>query len=246
MNLYIFGRKYLQTFFRKLYFFSLRGMNYNILDSGELYTIKYLKGVIKSKKPILFDVGANIGGYTEKLLKHFGEHSEIHAFEPSLQTFQKFNNRIESNSVRLNNFGLGEKKEQIKLYQPNNASTHASMYKHNDQLDYDEIDIKIETLDNYFKTAQLSKIDFLKIDVEGNDLAVLKGGKELLEKGLIDYIQFEFGGCHISARNYLKDFFEILKPNYKIYRILKDGFIELSYTEHLEIFAYANYLAVKL
>lgn len=62
----------------------------------------------------------------------------------------------------------------------------------------------------------------------------------------IEVIQFEFGGCNIDSRTYFQDFYYLLKDNYKIYRILKNGLIEIkSYKEIYEIFITINYLAIK-
>lgn len=62
----------------------------------------------------------------------------------------------------------------------------------------------------------------------------------------IDAIQFEFGGCNIDSRTFFQDFFYLLKDNYKIYRVLKDGLLEMPiYKETYEIFITINYLAIK-
>ena len=62
----------------------------------------------------------------------------------------------------------------------------------------------------------------------------------------IDAIQFEFGGCNIDSRTFFQDFFYLLKDHYKIYRVLKDGLLEMPiYKETYEIFITINYLAIK-
>ena len=62
----------------------------------------------------------------------------------------------------------------------------------------------------------------------------------------IDMIQSEFGGCNIDLRTFFQDFFYLLKDNYKIFRILKDGVMEMpTYKETYEIFMTINYLAVR-
>jgi hypothetical protein len=106
--------------------------------------------------------------------------------------------------------------------------------------------IPIDTVDNFCKNNSISSISFLKIDVEGFDLDVLKGAKSMIDNGQIDLIQFEFGGTQIIPRIFIKDFWEILNTNYSIHRILKNGLLEIKeYSDSLEIFAYANYLAIK-
>ena len=47
----------------------------------------------------------------------------------------------------------------------------------------------------------------MKIDVEGAELDVLLGAKELLNKGHIDYLQFEYGGTFVDANVTLRQVF---------------------------------------
>lgn len=76
-------------------------------------------------------------------------------------------------------------------------------------------------------------------------LKVLKGAKDLIGKNSIDFIQFEFGGANIDSRTYFQDFYYLLTPYYKIYRILKDGLIAIdAYKEIYEIFLTTNFLAI--
>jgi len=68
----------------------------------------------------------------------------------------------------------------------------------------------------------------------------------MLHSGSIDFIQFEFGGCNIDSRTYFQDFYYLLKDNYKIYRIVKDGIYPINqYREMYEAFITTNYLAEK-
>lgn len=85
----------------------------------------------------------------------------------------------------------------------------------------------------------------MKLDVEGHELAVLKGGKQMLDDGKIHVIQFEFGGCNIDSRTYFQDFFYLLSPGFRIYRIVKDGLFPIEeYSEDLEVFKTTNYLCI--
>lgn len=74
----------------------------------------------------------------------------------------------------------------------------------------------------------------------------MNGAKQMINDKRIDAIQFEFGGCNIDSRTFFQDFFYLLKDNYKIYRVLKDGLLEMPiYKETYEIFITINYLAIK-
>lgn len=87
--------------------------------------------------------------------------------------------------------------------------------------------IKLTTLDIFCDEENINSIDFLKIDVEGNEYNVLLGAKELLNNKKINVMQFEFGGTCIDARIFFRDFWELLHPTYDIYRINNDSLIEI-------------------
>jgi hypothetical protein len=59
-------------------------------------------------------------------------------------------------------------------------------------------------------------------------------------------IQFEFGGCNIDSRSYLRDFHDLLGTSYVLHRLLRGGLRELPrYAELQEIFITTNYVAVR-
>lgn len=91
----------------------------------------------------------------------------------------------------------------------------------------------------------IPRIDFLKIDVEGNELEVLKGSEKMLLDNSIHIIQLEYGGTYIDANIFLKNVFEYLeKFELSLYKILF-GKIELvNYHKDLENFQYCNYLII--
>ena len=69
--------------------------------------------------------------------------------------------------------------------------------------------VRLETLDGCCQRAEIQAIDFIKIDVEGHELEVLRGTTDILAKGGIRFIQFEYGGCNMDARVLLKDLFDL-------------------------------------
>jgi hypothetical protein len=74
---------------------------------------------------------------------------------------------------------------------------------------------------------------------------VLRGGQRLLEADAIRLIQFEFGGCAVDARIYLRDLYQLLNGRYRLYRMLRDGLAPLAaYSERDEVFVTTNFLAI--
>ena len=144
-------------------------------------------------------------------------------------------------------FAFGDRNGTLPLYSCSQYSGLASLYSRNLKhfgmtLDQSE-DVSVLTLDEFCRMERLQRIHFLKLDVEGHELKVLHGAQELLERGGIDFIQFEFGGCNIDSRTYLHDFYELLTPRYHIYRIVTDGLrLVTAYREIGEIFTTTNYM----
>lgn len=243
----------LQPLFQVMYRFSLWSMNIGLgggtKDSGEDYALKHFAKNSKSKTNfVVFDVGANMGQFTKLVLKTIGSSARIYAFEPSLSAFQNLEKNIsEYTNIKLNNFGLGEFDAKVTLYSEINASGHASLYRRiiaGEKMQLTEF-IEIKTLDSFCIDNNINHIHYLKMDVEGHELSVLKGAKKMLASSAIDCIQFEFGGCNIDSRTYFRDFFELLNPQYKIYRLVRNGLISVDYYhETQEVFSTTNFIAI--
>lgn len=145
--------------------------------------------------------------------------------------------------------GLGEDNKSLTLYSDKTGSGLASLFQRD--LDHFDLhldskeDVSIRTIDSFCKENSIQKIDFLKLDIEGNEINALIGAKDMLASSSISFIQFEFGGSNIDSRTYFHDFYTILNDKYHIYRILKDGVRKIDrYTEFNELFGVTNYIAV--
>lgn len=244
------GKKKYYNFWSKMYKVALRGMNIGngagFDSSGEKFAIQYIKqNVIKSKKPVIFDIGANVGGYSNELLKYFDQVA-IHSFEPAHETFSKLSANVKSSNVTLNNFGMSDKCAEITLYYPGDFSGLSSIYNRQCFEETIQETVRMDTIDNYCEEKNISHIDFLKLDIEGNELNALQGGERMLKSGSIDAIQMEFGGCNIDSRTYFRDFWNLLNKEYNVYRVLLDGLWQVDeYEDILETFFCTNYLFIK-
>jgi len=196
---------------------------------------------------ILFDIGANVGDYSKKVSEKYPE-STIYSFEPSKYTFELLANNVKQNKrIKPVNVGFGEYEEKKTLYSNTNGSGMASLYNRdlkNIGIEFNQSEIaEIASLDNWVK---LNKVipDYIKIDVEGSEFSVLKGGVKTLRN--VKAVQFEFGGTAIDARTFFKDYWNFFsRMNFSIYRYTPDGLMQITnYSEKEERFEYMNYLAV--
>lgn len=223
------------------------GVNNGGDNTGEYYLLKRL--ITSRKAPVLFDVGASVGGWSEMALK-INPQACIYAFEPGRKPFEILQKKLPS--LKAFNVACSNEAGEGVLYdrkdQPN--FSHAS-------LDYDVIDrlnkgvdqhpVQIVTLDEIIRSAGVTKIDLLKIDVEGFEYEVLQGAKEALAQGVIENIQFEFNEMNVVRRRFVRDFYQLL-PDFALFRLLPRSQIPLRRYDPIlhEFFTYQNLLATRL
>lgn len=168
---------------------------------------KLIKIINKTKincKFTIFEIGAlQLNNSKEpfyKLLDYFPS-SEIIGFEIEKELCDKMNSKA-SKGIRYYPYALGEKNEKKKLYNTKHPMC-ASLYKPNEKLIrlYNNLDVsylksetEIETisLDNFIDKHKIDEVDFIKIDVQGAELDIFKGGKNVLKNVLKIICEVEF------------------------------------------------------
>lgn len=241
----LIARKSSQSFFEFLYWISLKGMNYGSANSpyssGEEWVLKFIKHLYGDTKIHILDVGANEGQYANLINKYFQENVFYYGFEPSQSSYRKLLGKNFPKNYIFVNLALSDKKATSFLYFKKPGSVQSSLYANTEEVEKEEI--KLLTLDEFCLEQSIPKIEFLKIDVEGHELYVIKGTDKYIKEKKVDFIQFEFGANHVLARTFFNDFFNILNE-YKIYRVLQNGLREVKPTPMSEIFYTTNFLAV--
>lgn len=251
------GKKGLQALFERIHAASLKGMNYgrasDYSHNGEEVVLRQVRAMITSPSPVLFDVGANKGEFTRRVTEVWkGKEFQLYAFEPSPGTYDLLLKNLlpKEPHVHLVNLGMGEKPGKVDLFFDREGSGLASVYLRD--LSYHNINfsghetIELTTLDLFCEQKGIAAIDFLKLDVEGHEWAVLGGAKKMFDAGKVMIVQFEFGGCNIDSRTFFRDFYNFFKKDFVLYRILSNGLRPIEqYSEKLEVFQSANYLAIR-
>ncbi len=112
---------------------------------------------------VCLDIGSNIGQWTRPLAKRF---KYVVCFEPNPNFRECFNKNINEENVTLYPYGLSDREHT------------ASQEFNSTVIDDQPGDIKMKTLDSY----NFSKVDLVKIDVDGYEIPLLNGARETLTK----------------------------------------------------------------
>ena len=199
-------------------------------------------------KPIVLDIGANIGSYSEAIRK-FAPQATVFAFEPNSVARKTLEERFLTDiSVTIVPFALGGKNSKETLWFDTPGSVLASLTKH--RLEHFGInfnqseDVEVVTLDSWASSTKVVP-NLIKMDVEGHELDVIKSGFNTL--ALAQVVQFEFGSRNIGTRTYFQDFWYLFsEAGFTIYRIAESGPIHIPrYTTLDECFRTTNYIAVR-
>lgn len=194
--------KFLQTFVHPLYPFNTRFSNFACITTCGQNLIKFRPLVLSDltlvfastyKEPsvqrifrpnqgeIVVDVGAHIGFYTLKAAKKVGPRGKVIAIEPDSQNFL-----LLKKNIAINHFGnviaihaaLSDINGSRLFYNCINPVL-SGFHSQDQKIRAAEI-IETMTLDTLLQHLKINSIDWLKIDVEGEELSVLKGAKQTL------------------------------------------------------------------
>ena len=171
------------------------------------FEFEIIKAIAKHKltrKPVFFDIGANIGVQTLQLRNYF-KNSTIHSFEPTNYAYNKLCNNIILNpklkkKIILNQAFLTNKKKTIpkKIYSSWSLINKKNLHKKHLGSLKSTSNANSFKLDNYITKHKIKKIDFIKLDVDGYELDVLKSGYKFLKKNKTPII-FEVAHTYIKS-----------------------------------------------
>jgi len=137
------------------------------------------------------DVGANIGFYTLKFARWVGPRGRVAAFEPNPAMVKRINSNIELN--HLSNVDLVAKVvhfevDKVPFFISQN-SVLSSMKP--SEIDLEQIMVDTISIDTYMRDAGWSRLDVIKLDIEGNDCNALLGCEATLER-FKPFVVFEY------------------------------------------------------
>lgn len=180
-----------------------------------------------------FDVGANLGLFAVTLAS-LG-YSQIHAFEPVPETFEKLKSNVDNNSffdqVYLNCLAIGKEEGTAEFEtfdkspainrMVNHQTSQAQPCSSSKKL----LSVSVVSLDNYCLSHDIKTIDFMKIDVEGMEPLVIEGARKVFMEKRISVALIEICPGNLSEMGFsisrLNDLFSEI--DYKPYRLDENG-----------------------
>lgn len=188
-----------------------RRQSYDIETNGERDLLARMREV---RPKVLFDVGANVGDWTDLALREIPG-AEVHCFEISEGTQATLEKRMVGKPVRVNRFGLSDVSGMVQFKDYGlNSVVNTMLVKstfHDGTLRPTIRAAEVVRGIDYCRSLGIAGIDFLKIDVEGAEHMVLAGFDSMLSEGLIRVIQFEYGYANGDAKFLMRDFHEMFE-----------------------------------
>lgn len=177
-------------------------IEYDLEQDGTIHKIK-----------TVFDVGASIGRTTKQFLDLFPQ-ADIYSFEPYSVSFKTLFDKFDKISrVHPLNLALSENSGKLEMFIQSDPGYNSLKTENNKpspkNSGYSE-QIDVVTLDEFCKKNDIDSVDFLKIDTEGLDLQVLRGGQEMLKNRKVRYVfvecTFDRDNTHNTQFSVLQDY----------------------------------------
>ncbi|MFG3436102.1 FkbM family methyltransferase [Nonomuraea sp. NPDC047897] len=142
---------------------------------------------------VCLDIGAAYGMYTFPLARLVGRTGQVHSFEPlrlPYQILESARRATRADQVIATNAALGPANGRQKLrlpYRfgllPNHGWAHLQTgLRGPDKSAGKTLEVPVHSIDHICETRELSRVTFMKVDVEGFESAVLKGGLNTIER----------------------------------------------------------------
>lgn len=185
-------------------------------------TQKHLK--INSPK-IIVDMGASYGIVSSVYSKQYPD-ALIYAFEPNKKAFeyaQKLFSRNALNNIFLFNVAVGDDNKEIEFYVNPGHFESASVFSNEFNAGTKQV-VRMVDVNAFFDSNKFSKIDFLKIDIEGMEFKLME---HLHKERKLDIVQNIFIEVHLNYSDYESTRFSrllnIIEENKFYYKISSTG-----------------------
>ncbi len=209
-----------------------------------------IAGLQLAADAVIFDVGANRGDWSGMVLG-VRPGATVHMFEPQPALVGRLRERFAAfPNALVHGVGLGELPGELTLHMY--SDDHLASFHVREEQRFEtpvQTKVPVDTVDSVMQRLGLAEIALLKIDVEGHELSVLKGGEAAFSGRHVGAIQFEFGAPNVNSGVMFRQIYNFLSGHgFLLFRIDVDGGLQpiTEYrTQHESYSGVANYMAIR-
>lgn len=132
---------------------------------------------------VFVDVGANTGLYTVYAACQMAGRGTVVSVEPNPEMFSVLNRNVRANGLKnvlTKNLCLGDHTGPATLWENFKKPNSYSLLQRDTNAN--ALTVSVQRLDDLVKEENITRLDYLKLDVEGTEEQVLAGGSKSLEK----------------------------------------------------------------
>lgn len=148
------------------------------------------------RQVVVLDIGANVGFFAIKQILRHRQNLRLIAFEPDPATYERLaanvgrvKDRVGAD-VTLHNCAIDTHTGQAKFLRSMSVESRVL----DDDSSEPSITVEVTTLDDVIRKEGIRRIDLMKVDVEGHELKVLRGGRQAL--AITENITLEYHEPH--------------------------------------------------
>lgn len=174
------------SFYKQRYFKNLKNLTKENFSGRNVEPeLVWIKEYLQNDA-VIFDIGANVGTFLYQFENKLN-HKNIFAFEPN----KKLNIRLRRlfSTMNISSVALSDENTTAQFKVPiikgkmvASRGTLNTSYKEKDEENSYTETVEVVKLDDWAKSKNIKKIDFIKIDVEGNEMKTLFGGKNTIQQ----------------------------------------------------------------
>ena len=153
---------------------------------------------------VFFDIGANLGLFTLTAAKCVGPSGRVYAFEPSAREARLLQHNIDQNgftNVTIVRGALSDHEGEARFAVATDGGTNSlAKTTHPEQVIQTWETVPLTTLDVFVTKHQITRVNMMKIDVEGGECDVLRGGAAIFSCADAPVVLTEF--CDLTAAGF--------------------------------------------
>ena len=190
-------------------------------DPQDKALLSLFKEMVRPGMTVL-DIGAHIGYHTLLAARLVGEEGRVFAFEPAPDTYALLRQNIALNGYQ--NIipvpkAVSNQSGQVRLFLNEYNSGRHNLYDHYRQKG-NYVEVESVTLDEFFAGQDIS-VDFIKMDIEGAEMAALQGMEKLIRSNKNLKLITEFNPGFLRSAGYSPEEFlgKLTEYGFKLYNI---------------------------